>query len=415
MSEKYLTDKKVLLNAPGMRVSSVYYSKANSSVDQAEVVWNYGRFSQTLTSLQLGAQSSLIFPRASIVRNVLMHFQLPAIVANQTIARGWGYNMISRISYILGSTTEVTILGQSHYQSVMESAATVEKRNELKRLGGEEYISPTVNPINAYVAIDLPFSSMGNGKKGIDQLMIDSPIQISIELQNANRLYGGIGVRPTALIRGRMMLVQGEFSYREHSLSNSLRQNLAYRYSYPYIHKQSAVLTKNCTAGSPTTITLNSFQNGDLLMISLGIVKTSDVQDGTNNSRNPFNYESVKDVTLLFNGTLMYNSPEQMYKLISMIDSDPSYVQNSIIAPGTTSPFSSAPIDTYILRFPFVPSNPLPFGEKTDGHFYNTWRIGSNTMTLGFTTEFTTEYTLYLTYYYNSIASINGNVVLYQD
>ena len=150
-------------------------------------------------------------------------------------------------------------------------------------------------------------------------------------------------------------------------------------------------------------------------MISLGIVKTSDVQDGTNNSRNPFNYEPVRDVALLFNGTLMYNSPEQMYKLMSMIDSDPSYVQNSIIAPGTTSPFSSAPIDTYILRFPFVPSNPLPFGEKTDGHFYNTWRIGSNTMTLGFTTEFTTEYTLYLTYYYNSIASINGNVVLYQD
>ena len=415
MTEQYLTDKKVILNAPGMKISNVYYSKGNSTVDSAEVTWNYGRFSQSLTSMQLGAQSSLIFPRASILRNVLMHFQLPAIVSDQTIPRGWGYHMIRNISYLFGSSTQVQINGQSHFQSVMLSACSVEKRNELLSIGGAEQLVPTTGPIDAYINLDLPWSSMGKGKKGIDQLMLDSAIQVSIQLNDANRLYGGTGVRPTSLLQGRMVLVQGEFTYREHSLSNALRQNLSYRYSYPYIHKQSVVLTKTCTASQPQTVSLQGFQNGDLLMVSVGFVKTSDVYDATLNSRNPFNYAAVNDVELLYNGTLMYNSPKQLYKLYSMIDSDPGYVQNSLIAPGTVAPFISTAIDSYLIHMPFTPANPLPFGESTDSHFYNTWRIGSNTMNLTFTTDETADYTLYLTYYYNSIASINGNVVLYQD
>lgn len=415
MDEGYISDKKVILNSPGDRVSSIYYSKGNSRVDQAEVTFNFGRFSQTLTSLQLGAQSTLILPRASIVKNVMMHFQLPALVADQTLPRGWGYALIRNISYLLGSSTQVQINGQSHFQSVMLSAPSVEKRSELLKIGGEEQLAVTADAVDAYVALDLPWSSMGDGKKGIDTLLLNSPMQISIELANADYLYGGTGVRPSALLQGKMLLLQGELAYKEMSLAGALIQNPGFRYSYPYIHKQSFVLGQSCTAATPQTVQLQAFQNGDLLMVSVGIIKSSDIYDSTSNSRNPFNYEQVTDVSLLFNGTVMYNSPEKMYKLYDLIDSDPTYVQASLIAAGTTTPFTSSPINTYMLHFPFTGVNPLPFGEKTDNHFYNTWRIKNNTLSLTFTPASTTDYTLYFTYYYNSIASMNQDCVLYQD
>jgi len=83
----FISDKRVQLNAPGTIITNNYYSRSTASVDRAETTWNMGRFSTTLTNLNLGSQSTFVIPRASMLRNAYLHLELPAIVADQTIGR----------------------------------------------------------------------------------------------------------------------------------------------------------------------------------------------------------------------------------------------------------------------------------------------------------------------------------------
>ncbi len=99
----FISDKRVQLNAPGFIIDNNYYTKLNSTVDRAETSWNIGRFRQSLSSSNFGAQSTVIIPRSSMLRQVYLHLILPPIEANSGLCRGWGLASIADVSYLMGS------------------------------------------------------------------------------------------------------------------------------------------------------------------------------------------------------------------------------------------------------------------------------------------------------------------------
>lgn len=351
-----------------------------------------------------------------MLSNVYLHLQLPKIEPNSTLCRSWGMRMVDRLSYLWGSAnvSQLSIDFQSHFQMNMQSAPTSEKKSEIARLSGEEQLVATANPVDAYVPLHLPWSSMGMHKKPFDTRLLNAPVQISIKLADANRVYGGTGVRPAALLAARMLINQGNLGYTEMSLEGELNRNPALRYNYPFIHAQSNQVTVIASGGVPApTITLNGFINADLLGILISVVKESDVFDNTNNSRNPFNCnQEVRDVTVSYNGLVMYEAPEQIHKLYSLKNNLGSQqYQSSLIAPGVVGPFTSTPLDSYIIDVLFGSYNPLPFCDE----FQNTWRIANNVINLQFTANTSGTFLVMVTYLYNGLNSVNGDSLIYFD
>ena len=160
------------------------------------------------------------------------------------------------------------------------------------------------------------------------------------------------------------------------------------------------------------TVDLLAFVNADLLAVTFMVVQNDFLNGANDQTPNAFNAQEIEDVELLFNGTLMFRSRHQGHKLYAMQDRiGASFYHNSIVASGPTSPFTSVPVDSYIVAINF---SQLP-AYTFNSHFYNVWRIGNNTMQLRFNLPDTQGYTLFATYYYNGIASINGDTQVFFD
>lgn len=406
--EQYLSTKRVLLSNPGYKLSDVYYSKYNTQVDLAEVTWNTGRYTSTLNNSNFGSNTQVIIPNSSLLSTMYLHLELPDVVADQTICRGWGFACIDSISFLFGSSnvSQIQINGQTLFQLIMMEAETEEKRSEMLRLAGEEWLVPSGGNLEADLIIPLPWSTAcgEHAKLPIDTNILKNPITVQIRFKGSDSIYGGTGDRPTGFLNSLVTLKQGDFSNKNDSLAGELLRNPDSMYGYPFIHSQSFVPSDVTTSNQGKgNIVLQSFINADLVTVMVGIINVDDINPADNSSPNPFNYENLKNVRLTFNGLVMYAAIEDSYKLIQTdTSSGAGYWHGSVITPGNTAPFSSNPKDTYLLIMDFTRLRSMCY----DRQYSNTWRIGQNTMTLEFDALPDTKYRVYASYLYNGIAEI---------
>lgn len=413
----YLSQKRVLLSNPGTKMDNIYYSSANTTVELAEATYNNGRLFISLNQHNFGSQSQVVIPNSSLLNEVYLHLQLEKIVPNQTLTRGWGYKIIDSISYLFGSSnvSQISINGDSLFQTIMMESETSEKRSEMFRLGGQEILNQgavdITTGLDAYVLLPLPFSS-ANGlfsKLPFDTNLLSNPITIQIQFGQASKIIGGSGASTVSqFTKAAIYVRQGELYNKDQSLKFQLMKNPSIMYSYPFIHHQSYTpqgFTGSVDPNSRVSVPLLSFINADLLAISVGIIKDSDLSPTGGNTPNLFNYQEMSNVRLTFNGLIMYESPAKLWKLYNMKSQiGSSYLFNSIVQPGATAPFNSVPVDTYILIFDFSRIRSLSYQNE----YQNVWRISNNTLTLEFNTPDTSTYHLYATYHYNGVCEVQG-------
>lgn len=443
----YLSSKKTSLSAPGTMLNSLYYDTMQATVEAVECTFNTGRYVSSLSSPTFGGTSTVILNNNDFVGEVYLHLELPNIYPGQTLSRGWGYGIIQQIQYLIGnsSSSQVALNGQSMWAKVAMQCDTAERRSEFFRLGGEEFLSPIMrnNPttgiperdpdavISADILIPLPWSSAtgaaGCGKKAFDTSLLSNPITITISFESAQAVYGG-SISPNPFPRNlnaaQMIFRQGELRYREMSLDGELRMNPDKSLFYPDIfcgYQTPPVFQGSQT--QPVSLNLLGILNGDLLAITIGVVRKSLLESSslpapanTYSAPNRFQYDNIQNVRLLFNGQVMFNAPRSSWKLFtSHSTAGAQYFHNSLITAGVTpGTFTSVPQDAYMLHIDFSQFRSTSF----ESHFPNTWRIANNSLTLQFTTEGdqTISYQAFITYYYNSIVQVqNGNTILYFD
>jgi hypothetical protein len=407
---QYLSVKPALLNAPGTKLHDVYYSSVNSTVEAAEVTYNMGRLVLTLNSLSFSSSNQVVIPNSSLVGGIFLHLAMDlGSAASVTVPRGWGYAAIQSINYQLGSSNanQQQLSGQSLWQVLAEQITTAEKASEFYRLGGQEYLTPQ-GVIEADLFIPLPWSTAcGSAQKlPFDTAMLNSPIYITISFNPASAFIGGSGVKPSQFTDARLLVRQGDFSNKDLSLGPLIKRDPRLIYGYPFVHHQtfqSTILAG--TAGIPMSFNLLSILNADLIGISYGVVMVSDYAPTGGNTPNPFNYQDVRDVQLLYNGQVMWNTPGTLDKLMSayMIDGA-GYFFNSIVAAGATAPYASAPKDTYVRHIDFSRRREACFGQE----FANVWRIGNNSLSMQFTPVTTGNCIVFITYHYNGLADIQN-------
>lgn len=400
----------VNLKSPGAVRSDIYYTKLNSQVAQVQLRQNFGRFKQGLNNLTFNSSAQVTIPNDLFVGDCVLSLELPETVANMTLMRGWGYSAIRSVSYLFGGSnvSNQSISTHSIFQASMMECESHEKMSEILRLSGEEIISPGVKP-KAMIRLPLPWSSNVGGnatKKPFDTSLLSQPITITIAFNDASAIYGGSAVKPTGFLKAELLTRQFELTDRSMGLRKTLDSNPDLSLSYPFIHKQTANPI-SFTVANPddeNSLVLQSFTNGDLVAITLGVVSVTDETPVSNNSPSTFNYVDLEDVQLLFNGQKIFDMPASIYKLNSSYSlPGASFIHNSVLSNGTTNPFSSNPVDTYICVFDFGRLRSLTFQND----FENTPSIGNQVLEIRFKVPNADNYRLHATYYYNSVNEVN--------
>ena len=438
--EAFVSDKKTILAAPGTKLNSLYYNVANSTVDAIEITYNTGRFQTALSTPLFGASSNVILANTSFVDNVYLHLELPNLYPNQTLCRGWGYAAIASLNFIFGSSnvSQLNINGQSLWHKVAMQCETAEKRSELWRLGGDEYLSPIMRindegvaerdpaaVISADILLPLPWSSASGlfNKKAFDTNVLTNPIQIQVAFSAANAIYGGTTSPvpfPVGFTSASMLFRQGNLTNKSFSLRRELELHPDLSMFYPFIYTQSYQPTQfqgSNLPANPITIPLQSFINADLLAITIGVVRTSLLAPPAGQSPCPMQYDNLQNVTLSYNGEVMLYSPRSSWKLHTMKSSlGGQYFHNSFIQPtsGGVGPYESIPQDAYLLHIDFSQIRSMTF----EGMMQNVWRIGSNVLTISFNTEgdSSVRYQMFCSYHYNGVVQVQqGQTNLYFD
>ncbi len=417
-----LSNKPINLSAAGTRTSDLYYSVQNSSVEVLESTCNWSNV-VSLTSRQFGANNQTNLPMSAFVGQLILHLRLPNVVVNQTLCRGWGLRMIRAIRFQFGSSATAPILltRQAIVHALMSQCHTEEKRSEMLKLCGEEYLAVPSQPsgglavtTDAYVPIPIPFSTVCE-KLMYDTTILGQPIAIFIDFeQNARSVYGGSATMPTEFLTAELLIRQQQLSDQSKSLRNIMNLDPTVMYAYPFILSQGYETPQfpGKISGMKCSVQLNQFQNSDLLGIVLSVQRVADVSPSGSNSPNPFHLSELSDVEVTYNGGMIFQLPAKSYKACAtyMGDQQASYYQGSVIAAGTTAPFVSAPANEYLLFLDFTQIRSACMQD----HLFNSWRIPpGNVLNFNFYTELEdVNYIAYYTCFYNGIVQAQGGTAM---
>jgi hypothetical protein len=418
---RYISDKRPLLSAPGRKLNDVYYSNMNSIVDTVECTYSQGRILQSLPSLSFGGSSQVVIPIGSFIGQTYLHLRLPNLVANQSLERGWGLAAIQSISWIFGSSnvSQVTLNKQSIMQILLAQCETADKANEMFNLAGECLLAPVPSgdQICADILLPFPWSNFSGlfPKKEYDTTLLSNPITVTIQFDQASAIFGGSGTRPSAFLEASVSYRTGDLAQKEMSLRTALMNNPSQMYSYPFIYQQSYVSQSflgSTDVSSPVTIQIQNFLNADLVGMLISVVKQSDIAPSASSTPNTFNYDEVSNVILNLNGQNVYVSPYKQYKLLNMQSSlGASYFANTVTLAGSTQPFTTNPVNSYVVFVDFSRLRSAAFTNVMQ----NVWRIGNNSMSVSFNTSTASvAYTMFCTILYNSVLETsNGESRMY--
>lgn len=306
----------------------------------------------------------------------------------------------------------MTQTGQQHLMSIMQKCETLEKKDQLLRLGGDQIDDVTATTSDAFIFIDVSVISRLvalEKKLPFDTSLLDLPIQIILFLDPFSAWMGGSGVLPTAFTLGTFYVRQLEFKNKAHSLKELMRISPSAEFIQPFDYPQPLNLpfTTSNNPVAPVLSTLVGFRNGNVVGIQFAVLKNSSLLPGGGAAINVFDYEIMGDIILTFNGSVIWRSDGRLADAMSlMMSQTPNYFQNSRLA-GAVSPFPSTAINSYIYYIPFAQFDAL----KNEGDLASGLELGSNSMQLSFTTPNSNGVaaTLYVSYIYNAALKVGNS------
>ena len=409
---------------PGMPLSLGYQDVTNQK-NSTERLFNQNRSTIAFPSLALGTNSiSFNIPNEHILGNCVAVMAFDKLDADVYLPRGWGLRLIEEVYVRIAGSQTIRMTYNQMFCQLMRECDNQEKRLELlKCLAGEEIVDgPNQgNPV-CRVPLALPWSSVRflTHHIGIDTKLMATNVNITFKLASRATLFAGLGAfanAPTHLSRAYLQLEQGEFMggdpQRERSrmLSDPANNLYSYRFIYPAPGNTTEFVGSNAVV-APALVNLTGFQAGNLQSIVLQIQNQNEV-DGSNggNIKNYLQYEEMKNLTVLFNGQIIYQQDEQsnggewclVNSLSGICAVDGSYAP---LGQAGTSPFTTLPKKTHWNTVLLVPrdeaswANLLQTGQQ----------MSSQTLTCSFNTDTNDVYKMYVSYNYSVDGIIqNGN------
>ncbi len=352
-------------------MSDIYYYGTKTLEKQAIPTVQDTRFFQGLPSLYKGSSTFIISPDQG-VSDVILALQLPATPAlgggsgaaydGLAVSRGWGYQLINKISIRYGGSSQYFWTGEQIFVQNMRECSNPQARDRLVELGGAEMITPAEfagDNLFAYVVLNLPHSSPNGSLEKPNPFpseLLNQPIVITAELNDISSIFkagGDVDDPATPPIK----LEDGYFQVRQiHANDGGMLMRpmgAGAGYSFPlkaFYQNEIEVQLQSTTAQQ--SVVLTGFRAGDVRSIFFWLEDTSD-------TLNKYNWVLPRNVQLLYNGTVYQNYKGVSSKMWDLMNSDvPAEFSNSVITADATETdpdlvFSSEPKITNWVNMPF--------------------------------------------------------------
>jgi hypothetical protein len=427
-SDQILSTKRSVLSSKGVRYNSLYYNAHNSDVSLLECTFGY-RYRTSLSSSQFGSSSTFNIPINNFQSTILLHLRLPNLQASECLAPSWGYRMLASIQYALGASSSTNIVLQKDgiILAILSQCDTLERRNEVMKLGGQGYLGPViagigedVDTIDAYCLIPIPAFSDMCGHLPIDTTLMANTISVTIQFESDPKcIYGGSATHPSSFTVAEIMLRDGKLSDQSASVRSKMVKDPNLKYNIPMIHNQyfpTQTFAGKRRSDGKVQVELSTFPNGDLVGIAFWVIRDDFKTPTGTNAPNPFVTDEISDILVTFGGSTLFDFPGKSYKMAGMCigKQGPAYFQTQQITGSGAGPFTSTGKDCYIVFLDFAQVR----SACSPSQLQNTWRLPNNQLRVEFSTSqgSSVNYTLHAVYFVNSVVELeNGTSSIFID
>ena len=417
------------------RPEDLYYYSESSLRKQTIPTFQNTQFTQNISPTAGRGNYQVIFSRNQGVSHIIIGAKLKkhtgATGLNYTgiaVGRSWLANLVDRVSYRIGSSSQYWQTGQQMLIANCLEATNASSKQDMVMMAGQALSTvaqfggdPDIGEslLYAYLYFNLPTNKPYCGTESplpLPTELLNSNVVLSIDLNPLSSIYstldsnGSVANAPdalenlyvqfqqiTAVDGGELMKMSGDASKM---------------YSLPckgFYTQEIQIAIPAGGNGLTTDLALTGFQNGQVKSIIAWLTADTDVSPASTSApfvRNPNVFAYGRDWTLKYNGQIIHYFPGTSATMWGQLLSDVAPYFDAVKM--TISGGAFVPVDK---RSNFVV---FPLGQNIEGQnphlLVNGRSIGTSIMNLQVRVpDPTVAYTLHVMYFYNTVLAISGN------
>lgn len=351
---------------PGEAIDLYYYDHETSK----KQVWPTSvntKYVQQFNNLT-GGTSVFTVPPQMGMQDVVCTFVLPQLSAPNSdglaLNRGWGYQLINRVSFRYGGSSQYFLSGDQILQNVVRKQPSREAASDILVLGGQASLAGSANALDAgdqyaSVVLTLPHASpSGVGKAHpFPSDLLTQQIQITVELNAPASLYsvaaGSTGVPATALKSANFQIQQVILNNAGDALARrvDMAEN-AYAFPAEFVQQKQTIALAN--TADPQSVVLTGFRSGEVKSIQIWLTNTADTSGAV---KNPWNWYLPTTVEMTYAGDIYARFDSQSSTLWNMVNGSkyPGFSSLALTDAGGAAFTSASLVSTYV-ELPFAQS-----------------------------------------------------------
>ena len=353
---------------PGEAIDLYYYDHETSK----KQVWPTSintKYVQQFNNLS-GGSSVFTIPPQQGMQDIVCTFVLPQLSAPNAdglaLNRGWGYQLINRVSFRYGGSSQYFLSGAQILQNAVRRQPSREAAGDILTLGGQAAGLLAAGGTNtlttgaqyASVVLTLPHATpSGVGKAHpFPSDLLTQQIQVTVELNPPaslfSKLNGATGTPPTSLAAANFQVQQVIFNNAGDALARrvDMAEN-AYAFPAEFVQQQQSIALAN--TADPQSVVLTGFRSGEVKSIQIWLTNTADV---TGDVINPWNWSLPTTVEMTYAGDIYARFDSQSSTLWNMLNGSKYPGFSSVaLADGGANFNTASQVSTYV-ELPFAQS-----------------------------------------------------------
>lgn len=356
---------------PGEAIDLYYYDHETSK----KQVWPTSvntKYVQQFNNLS-GGSSVFTIPPQQGMQDIVCTFVLPQLSAPNAdglaLNRGWGYQLVNRVSFRYGGSSQYFLSGAQILQNVVRRQPSREAAGDILTLGGQAAGLLAAGGTNtlttgaqyASIVLTLPHATpSGVGKAHpFPSDLLTQQIQVTLELNPPASLFsalaGSTGTPPTSLSAANFQVQQVIFNNAGDALARrvDMAEN-AYAFPAEFVQQQQSIALAN--TADPQSVVLTGFRSGEVKSIQVWLTNTADTSGAV---VNPWNWSLPTTVEMTYAGDIYARFDSQSSTLWNMVNGSkyPGFSSVALADPGggATNFNTVSQVSTYV-ELPFAQS-----------------------------------------------------------
>lgn len=345
---------------PGGTVD-LYYYDSETSKKQAFATTVNTRFVQQFQNLA-GGSSTFTCPPANGYQDVVLSLAFTNSGGNPgaiALPRGWGYALLSRVSFRYGGSSQYFLSGQQILQNALRKQPNKQCGNDILTLGGNYATgADLVGTVRANVVLTLPHNlPSGVGKNHpFPSELLTQQIQITVELNNpasifTNQTGNALPAWTSSLSAGQFQIQQVMLNNQSDALSRRVDMSVN-AYAYPAEFVQQLVTIPLANTANSQPVVLTGFRAGEVKAIHCWLTRTSDLS--TTNGYNPFRWYKPLAIQMLYAGEVYARFDLESSSIWALVNGDKSPAVDNVVVAGAGGAITTTSSLSEWVELPFA-------------------------------------------------------------